>query len=104
MAEDYLSDRDELEICIQLIDARHGATPLDVQLLEWLTYEQKTHIIVATKADKLSTNELRNSTSAVEKQFPNTRILAYSAQTGRGRDDLWSAINAAIDTFRIAKN
>ena len=103
MAEDYLTNRDELALCIQLIDARHGATPLDVQLYDWLVYEKKPHIIVATKADKLSANELRKSRSGVENQFPDATVLAYSAQTGRGRDELWAEINAAINNAALAR-
>ena len=41
MAEEYLADRDELALCIQLIDSRHGATPLDIQLNEWLNHQDK---------------------------------------------------------------
>src|SRR5438477_7500757 len=29
MAEEYLGNRDELALCVQLIDARHGPTQLD---------------------------------------------------------------------------
>ncbi|MFN0279797.1 MAG: ribosome biogenesis GTP-binding protein YihA/YsxC [Pyrinomonadaceae bacterium] len=96
MAEEYLADRDELKLCIQLIDARHGATPLDVQLNEWLEHHGKPHLIVATKSDKLSNNELRKSMASVEKQLTGTKVLAYSAQSGRGREELLAEINAAI--------
>src|SRR3954464_14637445 len=36
MAEEYLSDRRELVLSIQLIDSRHNPTALDKQLNEWL--------------------------------------------------------------------
>src|SRR5215203_6086374 len=32
MAEEYLADRDELALCIQLIDSRHEPSKLDIQL------------------------------------------------------------------------
>lgn len=96
MAEEYLAERDELALCIQLVDSRHGATPLDIQLNDWLVHNQKPHLVVATKADKLSNNELHKSLAATEKQLPGAKILAYSAQTGRGREELWTEINAAI--------
>ena len=97
MAEEYLADRDELALCIQLIDSRHEPTALDIQLNEWLEFNDKPHLIVATKADKLSNNELRKSMRAAEKQLTGTKILAYSAQTGRGREELWQEINAATN-------
>ena len=96
MAEEYLTDRNELALCIQLIDSRQGATPLDIQLNEWLIHQDKPHLIVATKADKLSNNELRNSIKEVEKQLSGAKILTYSATTGRGREELWTEINAFV--------
>ena len=96
MAEEYLAERIELALCVQLIDARHGATPLDNQLYTWLKHHNKRHLIVATKADKLSNNELRKSMTAVQKQLGSTEVLPYSALTGCGREELWTEINAAV--------
>src|SRR5688572_13705104 len=48
MAEEYLSDRVQLALCIQLIDVRHEPTRLDLQLNEWLNFHEKPHIVVAT--------------------------------------------------------
>src|SRR5687767_15255983 len=58
MAEEYLSNRQELALCIQLVDSRHKPSRLDIQLYEWLVFNQKPFIIVATKSDKLSSNVL----------------------------------------------
>lgn len=96
MAEEYLADRRELALCIQLIDARHEPTTLDKQLNDWLIHHNKTHLIVATKADKLSNNELGRSVAMTEKTLSGTKVLAYSAQTGRGREDIWNEINTAL--------
>ena len=101
MAEEYLSERAELALCVQLIDSRHEPTKLDVQLNEWLVHYDKPHIVVATKSDKLSANELRRSVAAAAKVLPGARIQAYSAQTGKGRDELWSEINGALNNFSI---
>src|SRR6266699_3296509 len=43
MAEEYLSEREELALCIQLIDLRHEPTALDIQLNEWLRHNAKRH-------------------------------------------------------------
>ncbi len=99
MAEEYLAERPELALCVQLIDSRHKPTPLDIQLNEWLVFNNKPHLIVATKADKNTNNELRNSLAETTKILSNAKIIAYSATTGRGRDELWTEINAAINNF-----
>ena len=69
----------------------------DGQLNEWLNFHGKPHLIVATKADKISNNELRKSVNSAEKKLDGTKILAYSAQTGRGRDEVWAEINEALN-------
>jgi GTP-binding protein len=97
MAEEYLAKRIELVLCVQLIDSRHKPTSHDIQLNEWLVFNNKPHLIVATKADKLSNNELRRSLAATEKAFPGASILTYSAQTGRGREQVWTEIYAALN-------
>jgi GTP-binding protein len=96
MAEEYLSDRRELVLSIQLVDSRHSPTELDKQLHEWLVFHQKPHLIVATKADKLSSNKLRKSLDEIEKQLPESRVIAYSSETGKGRDNVWREIETAL--------
>ena len=96
MAEDYLANRDELVLSIQLVDARHKPTELDIQLNEWLNFNQKEHIVIATKSDKLTNNELRNQLKIIGKQFPESKILTYSSSTGKGKDQLWLEILEAL--------
>lgn len=97
MAEEYLAGRDNLVLCIQLIDARRPPTALDVQLNEWLRHLGKPCIAVATKADKLSGNELGKTLRAIGLAMPETRVVPYSARTGRGRETLWQEIVAALE-------
>ena len=96
MAEDYLANRDELVLSIQLVDARHQPTELDIQLNEWLNFNQKEHIVVATKSDKLTNNELRKQLIIIGKQFSQSKILTYSSSTGKGKDQLWLEISEAL--------
>ncbi|MFL6374492.1 MAG: ribosome biogenesis GTP-binding protein YihA/YsxC [Pyrinomonadaceae bacterium] len=97
MAEEYLADREELVLCIQLIDARHEPTKLDQQLNEWLLHHQKPHLVVATKSDKLSRTELQKTLNVIKRTFTDSAVVAYSSQTSMGRDELWSRILEAVD-------
>ncbi len=97
MAEEYLDRRRELVLCIHLVDSRHKPTSLDKDLHEWLVYHRKNHIVVATKADKLSTNNLKKSLLEIEKDLPESRVVAYSSTTGRGKDELWNEIGKALE-------
>jgi len=97
MAEEYLAGRAELLLSIHLVDSRHKPTSLDKALHEWLVFHVKNHIVVATKTDKLSTNNLKKSLQEIEKDLPESRIIAYSSQTGSGKDELWSEITNALE-------
>ena len=97
MAEDYLANRDSLALCIQLVDSRHKPTALDLQLHEWLVFHDTNHIVVATKSDKLSSNELSKQVRLIKSEMKGTKVLVYSSKTGKGRDEVWSAIIGATE-------
>ncbi len=97
MAEEYLSKRREMVLSIQLIDSRHQPTALDKQLNEWLVYHRKNHLIVATKSDKLSNNKLKTSLQEIEQALPESKIIQYSAVTGKGRDEVWREIGNSLE-------
>ena len=95
----YLAKREKLVLSIQIVDSRHEPTILDGQLREWLMAYVKPHVVVATKADKLSQNELRRNIGRAEKFFGTQgagKVIAYSAMTGRGREQIWQAIIEAL--------
>ena len=96
MAEDYLAKRRQLVLSIQLVDSRHEPTTLDRQLHEWLQHYHKTQLIVATKADKLSSKELRENIEKIgQTLIGNVSIVPYSSVKGIGREEVWQAIIAA---------
>jgi GTP-binding protein len=97
MATAYLAKRRQLVLSIHIVDSRHEPTKQDLQLHEWLEQSNKPRLIVATKSDKLSHNELRKNLQHIARVLDNDSIVAYSAKSGRGRDELWRAIRSAID-------
>ena len=97
MVTSYLAKRSQLMLSIHIVDSRHEPTNLDLQLHEWLRHTAKPRLIVATKSDKLSNNELRESMGRAKRLFGGDNVLAYSARTGRGREEVWRAIANALD-------
>lgn len=95
-AGDYLAHREQLVLSIHIVDSRHEPSKQDLQLHEWLVHHDKPHLIVATKSDKLSKNELRKNINRVARAFNAEHILTYSATERRGRDHLWSAIEKSL--------
>lgn len=58
MIEGYLLEREELVCTLVLVDGEIGPTKLDVQMLEWLRASELTHLVVATKLDKVKPSRL----------------------------------------------
>ena len=96
MVTGYLAKRRQLVLSIHIVDSRHEPTKQDLQLHEWLEHSDKPQLIVATKSDKLSNNELRKSLEHIARVLDDDSVVAYSAKSGRGRDELWRAIKSAI--------
>ena len=103
MVSSYLAKRQQLVLSIHIVDSRHEPTKLDLQLQEWLEHSAQPRLIVATKSDKLSNNELKESLGRVKRVFPRDRVVAYSAKTGRGRNEVWQTIEAAVAEFNTGK-
>lgn len=96
MAEEYLAKRNELMLSIQLVDSRHSPTSLDKQLHEWLVFHNQKHLIVATKADKLSKNQLKKSMEEMAKVFHESKIIPHSSISGKGKESIWQEIQNAL--------
>jgi GTP-binding protein len=65
MMEDYLANRDNLLKVIQLVDVRHAPSVQDRQMVDWLRYYNLSGIVIATKADKVSRNELNKNLAVI---------------------------------------
>jgi len=97
MVTGYLAKRPQLVLSIHIVDSRHEPTKQDLQLHEWLEESNKPRLTVATKSDKLSNNELRKNLGRIARVLNVDSVMAYSAKSGRGREELWRAIKSAID-------
>lgn len=95
-AEDYLAKREQLVLSIHIVDSRHEPSKQDLQLHEWLVHHRKPHLIVATKSDKLSNNELRQNIDRIARFFHTDQVVAYSATRKQGRSELWDAIEKSL--------
>jgi GTP-binding protein len=93
----YLQERESLALCLVLVDVTIPPQELDLQLLEWLRHVDRNFLLVATKADRISGNQLRTSLQKLSEQLgvPFDRIIAFSAKARIGNDALWKAIKTA---------
>ncbi len=100
LAEIYVERRVELGAIVQLVDARHGPTELDMLMIEWLLQRQKPFLLVFTKADKLSRNQLNKQISRLETegQLAGISFAPVSAVSGMGCADVLEWIFAETDS------
>lgn len=88
----YLAEREQLALCVCLVDAYIPPQPLDTQLLHFLREIGRPHLVVATKSDRLSGNNLSKSLSALKKAHGEEVILPVSSKTESGTKALWPEI------------
>lgn len=58
MMERYLQNRENLVKVMQLVDIRHAPSKQDVEMYEYLRHYGLDGLVVATKADKISRNQM----------------------------------------------
>jgi len=93
--EPYLNERPTLALCVALVDVNVPPQTSDRQLLDFLNAKGHEFLLVATKSDRLSNNQLHNATRALAREYPTARLLPFSAKTGAGRNELWNEIRRA---------
>jgi GTP-binding protein len=99
--EPYLEHRPSLALCLVLVDVNVPAQESDRLLLNFLTSAGRPYLIVGTKTDRLSGNQLHNSVETLTREFPEARILPFSAKSAAGREELWKEIRGAVESHRI---
>ena len=94
----YLETRSTLAICLSLVDVTIPPQQLDIQLLKWLRHANRHFLVVATKADRISNNQLRSSLHKLGEQLQVdlSQIIPFSAKAHIGQNELWRAIWSAV--------
>jgi GTP-binding protein len=91
LIESYL-ERQALQLCVIVLDARRGWMERDLDLKNWLDVHQKPYLVVATKMDKLKNqSETQRSLEALRAGVAAEPMLC-SAKSGRGVREIWQAI------------
>lgn len=106
----YLEKRESLALCLVLVDVTVPPQELDLQLLDWLRHVDRNFVLVATKADRISGNQLHTSLQQLSERLGVSpeQIIPFSAKARVGHDELWKVIKTAAGvedpgTHNIAK-
>jgi GTP-binding protein len=94
LIESYLLERQSLTLSFLLIDARRGWMDMDLELKAWLEFHNRRYQVVATKIDKLkSNNQLKSGLAAIQKELKDQDAVPFSAVDGRGVREIWQVIS-----------
>ena len=95
LIEGFLRGSEALLGVVQLIDARHDATPDDLRMIEFLAALEMPTLVVLTKVDKLKSAERERRVRAAAEQLDvgTDQLVEFSAVTGEGRDVLLESLS-----------
>ena len=94
---DYFDQERSFNLVVALVDIRHDAQKLDVQMLDFLQESELPFVVALTKADKLSKPKQQHQVAVLSKQLdvPRSQMVVTSAETGLGIDELRRRIEDA---------
>ncbi|EKQ53149.1 MULTISPECIES: ribosome biogenesis GTP-binding protein YihA/YsxC [unclassified Clostridium] len=89
--EMYLNDREQLKRVVLLVDSRHKPTGDDIMMHEWIKHFGYDVIVIATKSDKLTRNELNKNEKVIRDTLKlnlEDKLYFFSSLNRNGRDEL----------------
>lgn len=99
MMERYMSKRPNLLKVVQLVDIRHAPSKLDIQMYEYLQYYGLSGIVVATKSDKISTNQKQKCIKVIRETLNMDKedvVISVSSLKKTGCDKLLEEIEVLL--------
>ncbi|MDP4178709.1 MAG: ribosome biogenesis GTP-binding protein YihA/YsxC [Bacillota bacterium] len=93
--ETYLIKRPQLSRVLLLVDSRHRPTEDDILMYNWIRYFGYEVVIIATKCDKITKNEMAKSKKAIKEALnlsDEEKIIYFSSLKRLGREELLEII------------
>ena len=102
----FFKDKETISHIFMLVDSRHDPTADDMQMIEFLHYHTLPFTVVLTKVDKLSKMKLKEHLRAIaaDLYLGVENLLASSAETGYGKQEILAKIRSVIDTAEAMKD
>ncbi len=100
MMEKYLSSRPNLLKVVQLVDIRHAPSKQDVEMYDYLRHYGLQGIVVATKADKISRNQMQKQIKLIRDTLKLSRedvVIPVSSLKRTGQDVLLDEIGKLLE-------
>lgn len=99
IVETYLNKRTQLRLVLMLVDIRHKPTSDDKLMYEWLCSMGKPHIILATKADKISRTHYKQHITEIKNTLNvmlDVPVIPVSVLKKTGFQEVWDRIGEVL--------
>jgi GTP-binding protein len=95
--EPYLAERETLALAVCLVDTNIPPQASDTTLIRFFQQLQRPYLVVGTKSDRISTNNLNKSIAALKKAHEVAEVLPVSAEKGLNIPELWKRLEAIAE-------
>lgn len=99
MIEEYLTQRENLRLVIQLVDLRHNPTEDDVLMYNYLKHFDIPTLVICTKEDKIAKGKvqkhLKNIKDKLELELEDS-IISYSSIKNNKQQPIWDLISTYL--------
>ena len=95
MIEEYLTQRESLQLVIQLVDLRHDPTEDDVLMYNYLKHFNIPTVVVCTKEDKIEKGKVKKHIKNIKEKLklePVDSIISYSSINNNKQQQIWYLI------------
>lgn len=97
--EDYLLNRKEIVSLIQFLDSRHDLQKNDLQMAEWVNFNNLPYFGLCVKVDEISKNLIQKTTASFSKQL-KTDVFPFSKMTNRYNDAVLNKMDELVKSYK----
>ena len=97
--EDYLLNRKEIVSLIQFLDSRHDLQKNDLQMAEWINFNNLPYFGLCVKVDEISKNLIQKTTASFSKQL-KTDVFPFSKMTNRYNDAVLDKMDELVKSYK----
>lgn len=97
--EDYLLNRKEIVSLIQFLDSRHDLQKNDLQMAEWINFNNLPYFGLCVKVDEISKNLIQKTTASFSKQL-KTDVFPFSKMTNRHNEAVLNKMDELVKSYK----
>lgn len=99
MIEEYITQRENLKLVIQLVDLRHQPTKDDVLMYNYLKHFDIPTLVICTKEDKIAKGKVQKHIKRIKDKLElesGDNIISYSSIKNSKQQEIWNFIETYI--------